>query len=142
MPSESDHINLALRNQQALDTLIAHEQPHSEWITTIAFYKALHLVEAVFARNKQHSHNHEHRENHLKRDRRWSHIWKHYRPLWAASMIARYLQDEHGATYRTFEDFLPPERVQPELLHHRLSQIELSVKKLLSPESRARLDID
>ncbi len=85
---------MANRNQTTLGFVIDHDGNHSEWITVISFYKALHIVEAAFAEvGPRHGRNHESREALLKHDRRFNHIYRHYRPLWAASTVARYLAE-------------------------------------------------
>ena len=135
MPDKTAHIALAKHNQDTIDYLLPEIERFSDWITTVAFYKALHLVEAVFAENPKirHGRNHEARDNFLKHTKKYSNIWKHYRPLWAASMVARYLEDrDTGKDCGSFRDFLSPERVRAEMLNHRLRQVEKSTKKFLS----------
>lgn len=140
MPSENTHITIAKHNQATIEYLLPKINEHSDWITTIAFYRALHIVEAIFFRNSKilHGHNHETRDHHLKSNRRYSHIYKHYRPLWAASTIARYLEKD-GDVYTSFSEYLPSEMVKTEILGHRLHQIEISAKKFLSAESQKNL---
>ncbi|MFH1023462.1 MAG: hypothetical protein V1809_08730 [Planctomycetota bacterium] len=138
MPTEAAHIALAARNQKTIDYLLNDISAHSEWITTIAFYRALHIVEALFSKDPRarHGTSHERRDHLLKSDKRYSHIYKHYRPLWAASVVARYLEDRVH-TYGCFSEYLTPEQIKTEILGHRLCQIEKSAKKLLpslSPE--------
>ncbi len=48
MASEAEHIDLASSNQNLIDHLI-HENAFHDWLATVAFYKAIHVVEAVFA---------------------------------------------------------------------------------------------
>ena len=48
MPSDLTHIALANRNQKTLDHLKDDVKKNAEWIVTVAFYKALHIVEAIF----------------------------------------------------------------------------------------------
>ena len=48
MPSKEAHLTAAKRNQATIDYLLAGDE-HLPWVVTVAFYKALHLVEAVFA---------------------------------------------------------------------------------------------
>jgi hypothetical protein len=55
---------------------------------TVAFYKALHLVEVLFATKGHHSDNHRDRHDNLKRD--WQDVWREYRPLYTLSRRARY----------------------------------------------------
>jgi hypothetical protein len=140
MPNEFVHIDLALRNQTTITYLLERKEQHSEWLATIAFYKALHIVEAIFAGNHFHSTNHESRERVLKKEKRYTEIWKHYRPLLSASMIARYLADNSkGTTYSNFSDYIPANEVEAQILHYRLHKIEESAKKFLSKASQEKL---
>lgn len=56
MPTEADHIALANKNHDVLQHLMQDPERFPEWIVTTAFYKAVQLVEAVFA-------NHGHRQD-------------------------------------------------------------------------------
>jgi hypothetical protein len=96
MPNEEAHIRLANKNQTIIDSLLPRLNETSEWVTTIAFYKALHVVEAVFWNNPdiKHGRDHTSRECHLKKSNRYKKIFEHYRPLYSASLIARYMEDQ------------------------------------------------
>ncbi len=74
MSAEAEHIRLANRNQATLDYLLLDVSKCSEWIAVIAFYKSLHVVEAVFAREPLpcHLHNHHERLGRLKTTRAYS----------------------------------------------------------------------
>ncbi len=105
-----------------------------DWVTITAFYKAVHLVEAAFTCNPNvlHTCDHGGRLRVLKTDRCYSHIYKHYRPLMTASMVARYLSESraHQTQYGSFTDYLTPEQVRTEIVQHRLRQVESSTKKI------------
>ena len=120
MPNEDSHITLAIHNQKVIDYLIKDSEEYSDWITTVAFYKALHIIEAIFFKDKVigHGHSHEDRERFLKNNKKYSHIFKNYRPLWAASMIARYLDNpsKRGVVYTNFSDFQTPDKVTSEII--------------------------
>jgi hypothetical protein len=133
MPSEQAHIDLARHNQLLIDHLLPEIHRFSDWVTTVAFYKALHIVEAVFAANgpRRHGGSHPDREQLLKGNRQYSNIWKHYRPLWAASTIARYLEYQ-GSQYASFTAYMDHRRVQSEIINHRLRQVETSAQHFLS----------
>lgn len=133
MPSETAHLALADRNHAVIEHLLQQPDECAEWVVTVTFYKALHLVEALFAHDGAgHGQSHERRDQLLKANRRYSHIYRHYRPLWAASVVARYLQDPQGKDYCNFSDYLPVDKVKAEILHHRLRKIEQSVAKLIA----------
>ena len=46
MPSEKSHIGVANDNHATLEYLLKEPDNHLAWIGTVAFYKALHVVEA------------------------------------------------------------------------------------------------
>ena len=52
MPSSEAHVRAALNNQATIDYLLAGGVVHAPWVVTVAFYKALHVVEAVLARQR------------------------------------------------------------------------------------------
>jgi len=86
MATESDHRQKAEHNQRFLATIDAKEFP--DWKVTVSFYRAIHLVEMVFARNGNHSQHHRGRHDELKRT--YPSIWRHYRPLYEQARNARY----------------------------------------------------
>ncbi len=131
MPTAEEHLAIARRNERTLTYLLKDPRHHSEWIATVAFYTALHYVEAVFYcdMERTHGHNHETRDHLLKSDRRYQNIYRHYRPLWEASVVARYMELQ-GET-RLFSEYLPPDQVEAQLVDHRLHQLKRSAKKFL-----------
>jgi hypothetical protein len=140
MPSESDHLALANKNHSALEYLRASkDEPHSEWVVTVAFYKAVQVVQAIFAKIGRSCHDHKSRHAILKS--KFPDIWKHYRVLWQASTIARYLHDnEAGTPYTSFDAYCPPDRVSERFIERRLRAIEqLSVKHLSDPTKLVRV---
>jgi hypothetical protein len=113
--------------------LQAASPPFSDWVTTVAFYKAVHLVEAVFDHDHLgHSGDHRQRAVFLKSKPRYQMLFQNYRPLKSASEIARYLRDGGGKHYKGFDDYLGPAEVQSEILDHHLFQLERSARKLLA----------
>lgn len=138
MPSRESHLALAERNQRTLDYLLKECDTHSAWVATVAFYKALHLVEATFTSNPdphKHHHNHESREAYLKRTARYKHIWSFYRQLLSASLVARYLENRNASEISSFAEYLSPDEVRGKVVGHWLKQIEASVAKMLRPKS-------
>src|SRR5271165_5621266 len=116
MSSEAEHIAIANRNQVVLEYLLNNPETCAEWVTVVAFYKALHVVEAIFSRDATvgHIHNHHARLETLRRDPRYRRLHSTYRVLWDASVVARYLEDRSGHSgagstrlYSRFEDYLP-----------------------------------
>jgi hypothetical protein len=135
-----DHVALANRTHETLECLIAAGPKHSPWIATVAFYKALHVIEAMFATlSMRRSTSHDDRERQLRSQRRFDHIFKHYRSLQTTALIARYLSDTKGQAFKSFEDYMPGSTVLSEVVHHRLQQVEVSATKLMAPHSPAGL---
>ena len=131
MATEQEHLALADKNEQVIRFLRPEIGKFSDWVATVAFYRALHLVEAVLARDRKEVYTHKDRARILRATGKYQKIYQHYRPLYAASLVARYLQDADGSTYHTFSDFMPPETVERIILGYRLKEIEQSVEKLL-----------
>lgn len=130
MPSKQAHAAAAKRNQGTLEYLLK-DDAHLEWAVTVAFYKALHIVEASLATKQpgcvEHTDDHKSRNRLLKTTIRFQHIWKMYRPLFEASLIARYLREnENGPTYEVFDKFMPREAIERLVIRHYLAQIEKS----------------
>ena len=133
MPNENSHLALANHNQELLDKLVAEVDKFPDWTATVAFYKALHVVEAAFACENpvRHGTDHPSRERILKSDRKYESIYRHYRVLYAASMVARYMQDNQT----DFTSYLSPQQVIDTLLKHRLNEVEKSAaKKMANPD--------
>lgn len=138
MAKEADHISLANRNHDALLHLIDDSSRFTEWIATIAFYKAIHVVEAVFAsRSDWHSSSHFAREKCLKKGA-YQGIWKNYYHLLNASKIARYLADSSGS-FSQFSDFMSADDVKKKLVAKRLYGVEQHALAFLSKDSRSGL---
>jgi hypothetical protein len=143
---ELDHIELANRNHEALAYLLKESTRFPEWIATMAFYKAVQLVEAAFSRTGEGTtSSHGERFQRLKRNTRFAHVFPHYRTLWQSSTIARYLVDQSsGAAYRSFSDYMSPAQVVEQLVRHRLRQIEKSIAEkddLLTEDARKRIQL-
>jgi hypothetical protein len=136
--SASDHLALANRNQEALDFLLTRYDRFPEWITSIAFYKALHVVDALLDHDGAPTpSDHSSRRQILQRANRYKTLFLHYDALCIASSVARYLASVKGKQYRSFVDYLTPDRVLTEMLNHRLHSVEESAVKLMGEAGRA-----
>jgi hypothetical protein len=137
MPDLISHQEAATRNQIVLNCLLTNydNSPNDfvHWVITVAFYKALHLVEGIFyvdgltSKEKRafHSKDHQERNQRLKSNKRFEHLWRHYRPLWEASMVARYLFDVHSGRDQTdLQAYLPEDSIRSKFIGHHLKQIE------------------
>ena len=121
MPTKEAHLQLAQHNQMVITHLLPEIDKFSDWISTIAFYKALHIVEAIFAKDGFHGANHENRDKYLKRNNRYTNIYRHYHQLWCISMMARYLRDsDTKSDLAIFSDYISSEQVKNRVLNHHL----------------------
>ena len=132
MASTDQHIALANRHQSTLAVLLADAAAHPEWVTIVAFYKALQLVDACLAvLGESPPSTHGERKRALLGTRQMSNIWKHYRDLKNASMVARYLTGDDRRKYSSFAAFISGSKAESTMVRHRLVQIEKSAKKIL-----------
>jgi hypothetical protein len=133
MPSKSSHVAAANRNQSTIERLFETDD-HLAWVVTVAFYKALHIVEAVFDGDPRspvrHTDDHASRNRVLKTTSRYKHLWDNYRPLYEASLIARYLQFDGSPTVDVFMTYMPRTVVQDVIIRHHLHQIQQSAGSL------------
>lgn len=86
MPGQVEHEEKARSIERLLPALDEDETDHWDWLAVLAFYAALHWLDAYFA------HHGLHPSNHLQRNRA-AHglpIWDEYYELYAVSRIARY----------------------------------------------------
>jgi hypothetical protein len=86
MATDKEHQRQAAHNQELLDVLDRQRFP--DWATTIAFYKAVHLVQAFFHVTGDSCGSHTARNGILKS--KYPEIWRHYHPLYSFSRLARY----------------------------------------------------
>jgi hypothetical protein len=133
---ETVHLQVANRNQATLQALLGDLRQHAPWIATIAFYKALHIVEAVFANDPLVGHCSDHgiRLHTLKHERKYEALYRHFSPLYRLSLVARYLEDGvDPALHSTFETYVAYDRLVSVFLLHQLHQVEQSANRFLLP---------
>lgn len=136
MPTQEAHVKAANANRKTLDFLTERVEDHSRWVVTVAFYTALHVVEAVLAQDGIHQDDHKRRHHYLKSNRKYQHIWKHYQPLFNDSLVARYLTcDESGVTFSDFSQYMSPDDIVQQHIKHHLKQIILSASSLANAPS-------
>lgn len=132
MPDKDSHLAVARRNQDLIGQLLAGGNGYPEWVAVIAFYKALHIVDAVLFVNhpEKHGGSHDNRNHLLKTTPRYANLYKQYRPLFSASLVARYLEADHRG-YGSFAEYMTADDVVHTLLNHYLRQLEKSAEKLI-----------
>jgi hypothetical protein len=140
MATEADHISLANKNHDALLHLLPSVEQFPEWVTVIAFYKAVQIVEAVFEhRYGRCCHGHQRRLDALK-SRGHKELHRHYRVLWGASSVARYLYNTTtDESYTSFASYLSADQIRTAILKRRLAGIECEAVGLLSEDCRKQL---
>jgi hypothetical protein len=86
MATAAAHAHQANHNQNFLGAIDANVFP--DWVVTVAFYKAVHVVEGLLVRKGRSTGSHEQRNRVLKRQ--FASVWQEYRPLYNQSRAARY----------------------------------------------------
>ena len=133
MATEQAHLAAANRNQETINFLCGDLAKHAPWVATVAFYKALHIVEAVFATEGRTTTDHRTRSQILKTTRKYEALYRHFSPLRRVSEIARYLHDDSsGNEYPCFDTYAPPKVVAQTFLFHHLKQVENAASRFLS----------
>lgn len=136
MPNKTAHLRAARKNADTIEYLKERFDDFPEWVVTVAFYRALHIVEAVFHDDEKspvdHTDQHSQRNHCLKTTKRYQKLWRHYRPLYNDSMVARYLQ-QHGSgePVEVFSSYLSTEKIEGIHLKHNLHQVERTAMTLL-----------
>jgi hypothetical protein len=140
MATEADHIALANKNHEVLIYLLNEIDRFPEWVTVVAFYKAVQILEAVFVhRHGLCCHGHQKRLDALK-SRGYQVLHKHYRALWSASSVARYLFDSNSNIgYKSFSDYISSDKLKTRILKKRLYGFECEALGLLSATCQANL---
>lgn len=116
MPSYQAHLYQAQHNEGLLSELLA-SLSYKDWLVTVAFYTAIHYVEAVFFNNPTIVHTdtciprdpNTGKRNHsphnwrmkLLRDNSPEYVWRSFRSLYNESYVARYLLQPSGITVTT-----------------------------------------
>jgi len=125
MPSEQEHARQALHNKEFLGSFGRDSTPHLDWMVTVIFYTALHIVEQYLAHKGLHPADHTTRDAYLWRARGLKPIWLDYRCLKDESMRARY----EVASFTADE-------IQGH--QERLARIETHVRLLLDTADKGR----
>lgn len=120
MATRQQHLKQWEHNRSFLASIL-RQPASSDWMTTVAFYTALHAVQVLLvADNHTRAVDHASRNRILIDDRKYLKIWPDYKLLYDASRAARY--DCSG--------WLDADRVRDELVKDRLVRLEQSVVRL------------
>ena len=129
MATSSEHRSKWQHNRAFLDSIT--QDRYSDWMATVAFYAAVHCVETLLVHDKlDHGMTHEGRNDCLKRINRYKKIWENFRPLYEASLVARYLC-HNNQSCPSFDQWISVADVKKRLIGGHLHEVEKSVIKLL-----------
>jgi hypothetical protein len=128
MPNKNSHLATARENRE-LAIFLLEEERSIAWSVTAACYSGLHLIEAAFAHQGEHCDDHTQRNSRLKNERSLQSLWRHYRPLYDASLRARYLTTDEGSAEEQIRISVGAEAARKQLIDHHLRQLEKSVAK-------------
>ncbi|MCS7264054.1 MAG: hypothetical protein NZ805_04395 [Armatimonadetes bacterium] len=109
MPSESTHLAQVRHNLVFLRSFYAPTTPYPDWAVTVAFYTALHAIEAALASQHMHSQSHVERRRYVRQ--MFPHLWRLYYRLDVFSRRTRY------------EGFQPDPVLLQQLVDHDLNTI-------------------
>lgn len=100
MPVHSDHITLAVHNLDVLHYLIPKENFY-DWLVIVACYSSIHLIEAMLSLENGSKartiHSTSHADRNLVLQNAYPAVWRKFRPLYDASLVARYLIKDDGS---------------------------------------------
>jgi hypothetical protein len=114
---------------------------YPDWAVTVAFYKAVHIVEAVFAADlRRDSTSHTDREQ-TRKIPKYKEVFKPYTHLFTASRVARYLESHDQGKFRTFFDFMDLTKVKV-LISKRLYAVEQNSLQFLSDRGQSLVKVD
>ena len=120
MASPSEHARQWRHNRSLVPLFL----DYPDWIVTVTFYAALHVVDALLAADKvSRITSHDARNDVLKRTNRYHDIWKRFAPLYNLSRTVRYLANPG--------DWIPAEAIERQVLNGLLYPIEASVARKL-----------
>lgn len=92
MPNEKQHRLQYQRNKETIIFLLSSPNPYYEWVVTVAFYTALHLVDLVITKKLGFDpiHSHSDRDKYLEKLSCLKEIRQEYKSLQLDSKQARY----------------------------------------------------
>ena len=96
MPNKNSDLCTARENRE-LAIFLSEDERSIALSVTAACYSGLHLIEAAFAHIGEHCDEHSQRNARLKKEQSLQRLWRHYRPLYDASLRARYLTTDNGS---------------------------------------------
>lgn len=120
MASSLDHLRQWQHNRDFL-AIIPGKYP--DWVVTVAFYSALHVVDAVLSAYQVTTVSHESRNLVLSKTNRYLKIRECYLPMYTLSRTIRYLANP--------QQWVPSEKIETHIFERYLYPIEQSARGLL-----------
>jgi len=122
MPGLSDHSALASKNASVLEYLKNRIDDFPEWVVTVAFYEALHNIEAAMASEKDvlRTSCHKDRNELIRTHPNYKSIYYAYKSLYDVSCIARYMH--HGTI--NFSAYMPRAQIESVVLANWLYKVK------------------
>lgn len=114
------HIAQWLHNRSLISRIPAS---HPDWIVTVAFYTAVHAVDAALAAQGITAWNHETRFTAIAGIHKMQKIGLLYQPLYDLSRKVRYIADPNS--------WIKPDLIESQVIRARLFPLEQSVEKLI-----------
>lgn len=124
MSRADDFIRLANRTDATLDDLLRDVPKNREWIAVLAFYKALHLVDAHMAYHNASRGGHVYRSSYIQSLPSSLHVYKQYASLHTTSNIARYMSCTPSSGHSGPFDKVCPDSAIANLINSRLAKFE------------------
>lgn len=140
MAGPNAHLSKAVHNIKTIAFLFTGTNK-KDWIATVAFYAALHIVDAVLYHNnrglQRHGQTHNYRERLVKYNPKFQHMWTFYWSLHNESVVARYLQLERTPidTHIDFDVRMPDDKLGP-FLKAKLGGLIQSTEGLLPRDKK------
>jgi hypothetical protein len=138
MAAFGSHLATVQQNTLLLNKiLIPVLNQHPDWVVTVAFYTALHMVEAMFFEDlaTQHTSLHIDRNKELQ-THRYSHIWYDYRPLYSISRLARYLEPHPGKYITCFAAHCPPSKIVTRFIDGHLANVKSKCEHIIGQHQK------
>jgi len=117
-----EHLVQWRHNRKFISQIPGH---YADWIVTVAFYTALHAVEAILtADGARPRSSHKDRHTILQAERRYQKIHEDYCTLYDLALVARYSASP--------AKWLPPAEIDEKVIRGTVYPIEASVRRLLA----------
>lgn len=92
VPKSAEHLDKYNENRYIIDTILdERDKRQCNWVATVCFYAALHLIEMQLATEGIHSKNHIERETNMQQEEKISqYVLVRYKQMYTTSILARY----------------------------------------------------